>query len=693
MSTLHLAVGLLALAGACQAAEETPRLGLVDRFDAARAKPTGTKATTLAEGKALRLDVGHAMDWPGIVLAPDTGTWNVEAYERICLDVKNVGQTKATLACRVDNTGADGVNHCNTANLTLEPGAGGTLTVTLRRIPPTVPDVKLFGMRGYPFGQDTKGSIDARKVTQLVVFVPKPTAASAWEISDARAEGRYSAPPPPPAKDFLPFIDTFGQYIHRDWPGKVHSLDELRARVAEEAKDLAARAGPTGWNKWGGWADGPQLEATGFFRVTKHEGKWWLVDPDGRLFWSHGIDCVGAMHATPTDERETWWRDFPGAQADLAEFTVPSARALHGHYAGRNVKAYSFSFATLKRKYGADWKTQWYALAHRRLRSWGLNTIGNWSQGAVKDLRQTPYTATIHFGGKLLEGSQGYWGKFRDVFDPEFATQLKAALAKEKGKAAGDPWCLGFFVDNEIAWGDDTSLAIAALVSPAEQKAKQVFLADLRGKYETVDKLNAAWGTTHASWEALAASRTAPDRTKARADLTAFYTKTAETYFRTIRDAVKEVAPKQLYLGCRFAWVNDLAAKAGGKFCDVVSYNFYRRGIADIKTPAGDVPLIVGEFHFGALDRGLFHTGLVSVASQDERAKSYRDYVRGALRHPQFVGTHWFEYQDEPVTGRALDEENYQIGFLDPCDTPYPETVNAAREVGYDLYRYRLAGK
>jgi len=67
--------------------------------------------------------------------------------------------------------------------------------------------------------------------------------------------------------------------------------------------------------------------------------------------------------------------------------------------------------------------------------------------------------------------------------------------------------------------------------------------------------------------------------------------------------------------------------------------------------------------------------------------------LRGALAHPQFVGTHWFKYQDQPATGRPLDEENYQIGFVDVCDTPYPETVAACREVASDMYKFRLDAK
>ncbi len=182
-------------------------------------------------------------------------------------------------------------------------------------------------------------------------------------------------------------------------------------------------------------------------------------------------------------------------------------------------------------------------------------------------------------------------------------------------------------------------------------------------------------------------SRAAPDGQKARADLTAFYSKAAEEYFRAARDAVRAVAPHQLYLGCRFAWVNARAAAAAAKYCDVVSYNIYRREVANFQFNGGaDVPLLVGEFHFGALDRGMFHPGLVETTDQAARARAYRDYVEGALHHPQFVGCHWFQYRDEPVTGRVLDEENYQIGLVDVADTPYAETIAACRAVGYHLY-------
>jgi agarase len=67
--------------------------------------------------------------------------------------------------------------------------------------------------------------------------------------------------------------------------------------------------------------------------------------------------------------------------------------------------------------------------------------------------------------------------------------------------------------------------------------------------------------------------------------------------------------------------------------------------------------------------------------------------VREALANPQILGTHRFKYQDEPTTGRPLDEQNYQVGFADVCDRLYPEKIAVCREAGQDMYQFRLNSK
>ena len=62
------------------------------------------------------------------------------------------------------------------------------------------------------------------------------------------------------------------------------------------------------------------------------------------------------------------------------------------------------------------------------------------------------------------------------------------------------------------------------------------------------------------------------------------------------------------------------------------------------------------------------------------------------MANPLIVGVHWHQFSDEPVSGR-FDGENLQMGMTDICDTPYPETIEAARSVTYRMYDLRTKGK
>ncbi len=674
------------VAGGAAASDEPPPVVLFDfgaGFEVESVPATDAEVSLTEEGR-LALRTGHEQPWPGIVLKSPEGKWDLSEYGYVAVDVTNTGANRVTVSCRVDNPGADGRRHCETRSVELGPGESGVLEVGLPWNAFAGQDLEFVNMRGVPAGADL---LDSSNVTQLIVFVGRPKEDHAFEIDNIRAGG--VSPPaegaPKSAEEFFPFIDEFGQFIHKEWPGKTHSVEEMRGRVAEEDADLAAHPGSPERNQYGGWTGGPQLAATGYFRPEKYEGKWWLVDPEGRLFWSHGIDCVGSWGAgTPITGREHYFRNLPEEESPFAQF-----------YGGSEERrSYNFTAANALRKYGENWDPIYRERAHRRLRGWGFNTIGNWSDHRIFLMKKTPYTVAVHYGAKQLDVPEGSRVRFVDVFDASFREALRGRFERERGGSAGDPWCIGYFVDNESSWGDEVALAVGALLSPAEQAAKQVFVEDLKAKHGEIERLNGAWGTEHASWEALLECREAPDREKASEDLTAFCAKTAETYFRVVREELKRVAPDQLYLGCRFSWWgNEGAVRAAAEYCDVVSANRYSRSVEGLRPPDGlDVPIIVGEFHFGALDRGMFHTGLGRARSQEHRGELYREYVRGALRNPCIVGTHWFQFGDQATTGRG-DGENYQIGFLDVCDTPYGETIAAAREVGADMYEYRVGAE
>jgi hypothetical protein len=94
--------------------------------------------------------------------------------------------------------------------------------------------------------------------------------------------------------------------------------------------------------------------------------------------------------------------------------------------------------------------------------------------------------------------------------------------------------------------------------------------------------------------------------------------------------------------------------------------------------------VLIGEFHFGVPADGL-GAGLVQTMNQMERAKGYRYYVEQAAALPGFLGAHWFAWGDEPVLGR-MDGENYNIGFVDGMNRPYPELVDGAKATHAQLF-------
>jgi len=87
---------------------------------------------------------------------------------------------------------------------------------------------------------------------------------------------------------------------------------------------------------------------------------------------------------------------------------------------------------------------------------------------------------------------------------------------------------------------------------------------------------------------------------------------------------------------------------------------------------------MIGEFHFGVPGRGLA-PGLAQTVNQEERGVAYRYYVENAAANPCIIGTHWFQWMDQPATGRN-DGENYNIGFVDVTDRPYTGLINSAKE-------------
>lgn len=643
-----------------------------------------TQPASHDKARVLQVDFGH-VDWPNVFFTPrEGGVWDWSDYAGITILLHNPGNAAVEASVRVDNAGADGSNHCNTGQVVVPAHGSAQLEMRFR----TADSGRFWGMRGTPAGVRTSqgATLETGKITAFQVYLSRPDGCYTLLLDEVRLIRRDKA-----AEDVaFPFIDRFGQYMHAKWPGKLKGEKDFAKRRKAESRALARRPELAGRDPFGGWADGPQLEATGWFRAEKIDGKWWLVTPSGHLFLSIGVNCVYQGDSTFVEGREAWFSGMPAADDALFKGMYGSISGVHSmaDVIGGKGRTFNFYQANLARKYGADWAEPWRTTAYARLRSWGFTTIGNWANWEVVQNSPMPYVVTIGGGNaRPVEGAKGYWGPMKDVFDPAWPASLDKTVAEHTKAHADKPLCIGYFVDNELSW---ETVRAGTLSSPPDQPCRQAFIAALQAKYGDIAGLNAAWATNAADWDSLRA----PEQGNAAcsADLDAFEHRFARRYFEGILGALRVHAPHQLYLGCRFATSPPMAVKACAEVADVVSFNRYMRTIRP-ENWVGDKdlgkPLMVGEFHFGALDRGMFHTGLVRAKDQDERAAMYAAYVRSVVDCPAFVGCHWFQYMDQPTTGRSLDGENYNIGLVNITDTPYPELIKAARGVHEEMYSRR----
>ncbi|WP_440876104.1 beta-galactosidase [Thalassotalea sp. PLHSN55] len=541
-------------------------------------------------------------------------------------------------------------------------------------------------------------------------------------------------------------VDKFGQSTSIDFVNKVSNNAELIAISNKEQAQLSEQV-LAGRSKFNGWADGPQLKATGYYRVEKYQGKWSLVDPQGYLFFSNGIANVRMANTstitgydfdpstivqrqpgdlTPEDSvglnqapEKAWPTRFESSDLRANMFTwLPKyGEAMAEHFGYRREihtgviprgETYSFYQANLARKYQTndleEINQQWRDTTIKRMQSWGFTSFGNWIDPSYYQLDKYPYFANGWIIGNFKTVSSGndYWSPLPDPFDPEFALRADATVQQIALEVNKSPWCIGVFIDNEKSWGQMGSvetqygvvlsaLALNAKTSPTKAHFSQL----LKAKYADIAALNRAWQSQYASWQVVDEGIKLTEFNQAMvSDFSTFLYEFGRQYFSVVKNSMREYMPNHLYMGVRFAdWgMTPELRQAAAETADVVSYNYYKEVInddfwqflADL-----DRPSIIGEFHNGALDSGLLNPGLIHAASQEDRGKKYAEYVNSAIDNPYFVGTHWFQYIDSPLTGRALDGENYNVGFVSVTDIPYQPLVDAATKVNKNIYQRR----
>ncbi len=709
---------------------------------------TSSNATTKVENGILNVDLKSKTNfYTGIKLASDT-PWNWDKFESfgIAMDIGNGGTESVQLNLDIKDASGTGF----TRSAVIPVGAASTYYAELKGA-----DIaEDSGLRDNPAHWD----IDGTKFTwmwgteQLDTSAISEVSLSAVSLNSDRKftlDNIRLITNPKTKTDYLTgIVDKFGQNAKIEFPGKVHSDKELIKLQKQEESELTNTT-MNDRSKYGGWAKGPKLKATGYFRTEKVDEKWAFVDPEGHLFFSTGIANIRMSNTstmtgrdypakalnqrtsselTPEDSlglnpapKSALPRRFVASELrdNMFEWLPDEKDPLSNHYGYRREvhtgpvekgESYSFYSANLERKFGetspASFMRDWRDTTLDRMNNWGFTSFGNWVDPMFYDNQRVPYFANGWIIGdfKTVSSGDDFWAPLPDVFDPVFKERAIAVAKQVASEVKNSPWCVGVFIDNEKSWGRMGSvkgqygIAINTLsrdgkVSPT----KAVFTRLMKEKYGTISALNKAWGKNLKSWGDFDNGVVVSNHTDTKqADYAIMLEAYASEYFRIVSDAVEDNMPNHLYMGVRFAsWgMTPEVVDGANKYVDVMSVNEYRE-IPQFSTweflERIDKPTVIGEFHMGATsDTGLFHAGLVKAADQEDRARMYTNYMNTVIDNPYLVGAHWFQYIDSPITGRAYDGENYNVGFVRVTDTPYEPMVNAAKAMNKNLYTRRF---
>ena len=435
-----------------------------------------------------------------------------------------------------------------------------------------------------------------------------------------------------------PVVDEFGQWNLGDFEGKAKSLAQLRKEWDAEEKAIDANKA-TNYSKFGGYLP-VRAKSTGFFRTEKMDGKWWFVDPEGCLFLSVGVDCVhpgGGGNAIHLDKRQNMFKELPPSGIGSNPDRPNSA---------------SFGTWNLFRRYGPSYPEKSKDLIIRRMEHWGLNTICNWSSPEVMALNRKAFMLQLSNVG-IENGIMG----LPDVYTPDFKEKVDASIKAFVTPYRENPWLIGYFTGNEPSWtGQEERLC--QLILDGKEKPIQLELKKF-----------------------LSAGDTPAKRRQ-------FVFDTFRIFLQTINKTVKTYDPNHLNLGMRFGHVpeKEIITICKDVF-DVFSFNCYdlfpKKEFMDQISEGTGLPMIIGEYHFGTVDRGMAQS-LWQVNSQKERGVAFSYYTERAYAHPGLIGTAWFQWCDQDLTGRN-DGENYNCGLVDVTDRPYPYLVEAVGKTAQRL--------
>jgi hypothetical protein len=370
------------------------------------------------------------------------------------------------------------------------------------------------------------------------------------------------------------------------------------------------------YDEYGGITNaGFKGEATGFFHTEKLQGRTYIIDPLGNPYFALGINTVCL-----------------GDSANHKEYSLAKFGTAENYY---NEISASLKDMGITIAYGGD--------------SAELLQVEDGLAIVVGVSVVTPYMSKLG-RSQVSEGVYPFNNTI-NVFDPDYeknAYDVVQTKIVEKGYA-NNPRVFGFTTDNEQPSGTDL-LDRYLMLDPTTEPTNAF-------SYAT------AWTWLARRMDVVAPTleeyQAHPERAQMNSEFLGFM---YGRFYSVARDAIKSVAPNQMYIGSRVngnCRTDEGYLRVAGYYLDIITTNLYGGLNPDAETIVNfyrysGKPFIVTEFFAKAMDsidaNGYMianSTGAgILVKTQQERADYYEHYALAMLESKACVGWTWYRYRD-----------------------------------------------
>lgn len=491
-------------------------------------------------------------------------------------------------------------------------------------------------------------------------------------------------------------VDPYGQIISADFKAKITNDKQLLDDVLKDKK-YYTKLQPPARDIYGGLLNSKQrygLQSTGFFHVQKLENKRWiLVNPLGNAYFSLGVNGVGYAGDTYThiEGRENIYEWLPEFTDDKSHTDYKYKPAfLNANRPGD----FSFYVANRIRKDGRFNFDDFYKEAVYRLRKWGFNSEGGFSNSPDKSTLNFPQVRFANLPEQYrISGSSLFDIYVTDIGNIIYNTFKEQNIAAH----ANNPLVIGYFFGNEIDYHQFKNIIPSKKASEvATKKALVDFLAN---RYKNIASFNIAWEASFNDFSALNESAIGVTTEEAVDDMLNFFEIYLDKFYTIVISELKKMDKNHLLLGDRYFTpimsdpnLRKVICSVASKHLDVISYNYYTydldlERLRDMYKISGK-PLMLTEYHYGDPTQGQT-SSIQMMDNEGQKGLAYRNYVENAAASGFVVGAHWFEYLDQAVTGRwfqGYNGEGFGIGLLNVADRPYEDFLSSVMKTNYGIY-------